>query len=550
MNELQTRDTDSNSSTNYSLVYDGAGNLTDDNKDYKYAYDVFYRLRNIKKTGNSALVAEYRYNGLGYKIAAHEDTDTDNDVDSSDKWYYDAFDERWRQLARFRESDAYPKIEYVDHAAGAQAGSSYVDHMMCRYRDANTSWTAASDGTLEERLYCCQNQHADVAAVVLAAGTQSEACRYSAFGIPFGLPGGDTDSDGDCDSADASAVQALIDAPAYDVRADLDLDGDVDATDKSTLLSAYSGITSGRGVLTGVQVSNVYSFQGRPLSKGLINDRRREQSVELGRWVTRDPAEYVDGPNSYAYCGGMSVVFLDPSGASTESWPPPGNAAGWVVGPGSHEYEDTSVPNDPCKCRSHVRVVNPNDPGAGVNDPFDSYIAFRIKKNETKSGNCCSHESCRFKFNLGVNIEPVDSSVDQSRGSRYWRYWHDLPGHYPNWPESPGSPNSGSGTLDGFSEGGYKIDEQVSCGEPPKVLYWIAHGNEGGSVGISLHLSCKSCGLTDGSMASVLRDPGSSVPTGPFPGGPDGPSTPNPMPGGGTVPTGGGAGSPSTGHYP
>src|SRR5262249_32794686 len=149
--------------------------------------------------------------------------DTDGDVDSNDKWYYDAFDERWRQVARFRESDTSPKEEFVPNQAGAggRGTSSYMDLVVCRYKDANTSWTSASDGILEEKLYYEQNQHADVVTIVASDGTQREGDRYSAYGLPFGLPGGDTNSDGDCDAADVSALHSLI-GGLYDVRADLD----------------------------------------------------------------------------------------------------------------------------------------------------------------------------------------------------------------------------------------------------------------------------------------------------------------------------------------
>ncbi|MBK8180810.1 MAG: hypothetical protein IPK67_18345 [Planctomycetes bacterium] len=55
------------------------------------------------------LVAEYRYNGLGYRTGVHEDTDTDGDVDGSDLWYYSAYDERRRMVATYRSSDTDPK---------------------------------------------------------------------------------------------------------------------------------------------------------------------------------------------------------------------------------------------------------------------------------------------------------------------------------------------------------------------------------------------------------------------------------------------------------
>jgi hypothetical protein len=43
------RDTDSNASNNYTLSYDGSGDLTDDGQSYKYEYDAFLRLRKVKK---------------------------------------------------------------------------------------------------------------------------------------------------------------------------------------------------------------------------------------------------------------------------------------------------------------------------------------------------------------------------------------------------------------------------------------------------------------------------------------------------------------------
>jgi hypothetical protein len=170
-NQLNARDTDNNGTNNYGHSYDAVGDMSDDGKDYKYEYDAFLRLRRVK-TQSGALVAEYRYNGLGHRIGVHEDTDTDGDVDANDKWFYDAFDEQWRPLAKYRESDTSPKIEWVPHQAGSlgNAGSSGIDLIVCRNRDANTTWASASDGTLEERIYYCQNWHADVSALVSSAG--------------------------------------------------------------------------------------------------------------------------------------------------------------------------------------------------------------------------------------------------------------------------------------------------------------------------------------------------------------------------------------------
>jgi YD repeat-containing protein len=295
VNELTARDTDSNATNNFTLTYDAAGNLSDDGEHYEYEYDAFYRLRKVKNTSTQALVAEYRYNALNHRIGVHEDSDTDGDVDSNDKWYYDAFDERWRLLARFGESDTAPKEDFVPHQAGAsgQGGSSYIDLVICRNRDADTAWTAASDGTLEERNYLLQNWRADVSAVVSGNGLLKEWVKYSSYGIPIGLPGGDTDSDGDCDATDITQVQTWITASAYDVRGDVDLDGDVDASDKSELQTNYQGITLGRGVLSSNGVASRKGYAGY---EGLTNlagsqwlARNRVLMAELGRWGRRDP---------------------------------------------------------------------------------------------------------------------------------------------------------------------------------------------------------------------------------------------------------------------
>ncbi len=58
---------------------------------------------------------------------------------------------------RFRASDADPKEVFVPHGAGlgGYAGSSYIDGVILRDRDANSGWTSAADSTREERRSGC-----------------------------------------------------------------------------------------------------------------------------------------------------------------------------------------------------------------------------------------------------------------------------------------------------------------------------------------------------------------------------------------------------------
>ena len=328
VNELTARDTDDNSSDNYTFAYDAAGNMTDDGEAYKYEWDAFYRLRKVKTQGN-ALVSEYWYNGLGYLVTRHQDTDTDLDVDGSDKKYHTAYDERWRPVATFRDTDSDPKEQFLYHAAGAGGfgGSSYIDLVVMRDKDADTAWTTASDGVLEERIYYCQNWHADVVALVELVdpeyGTVAmvEWDKYSAYGVPFGMPMGDADSDGDCDSADDTQVNTWKNSGPYDVRGDTDLDGDVDAGDYSAVQGGHQAL--GRGVLTASGVANRKGYAGYEVDMHIGRKwhiRHRVLTSTLGRWLRRDPLGFSDGYSLLQY--GLSNPASRRDGSGLQSLPP------------------------------------------------------------------------------------------------------------------------------------------------------------------------------------------------------------------------------------
>ncbi|MEO0631075.1 MAG: hypothetical protein AAFY46_10155, partial [Planctomycetota bacterium] len=180
VNEITARDIDDDGSDDFTLSYDAVGNLTDDGEEYKYVWDAFGRLTEILDRSDDSLVEEMTYNGLGFMIAEKYDTDEDGDVDGSDLTYWYVYDERWRRLATYRESDSAPKEEWLHHQAGpdGRGGSSYINDVISWRRDDNTAWTAASDGVLETRRYLCQNWRGDVIAVVDSSGDQVEQVRY------------------------------------------------------------------------------------------------------------------------------------------------------------------------------------------------------------------------------------------------------------------------------------------------------------------------------------------------------------------------------------
>jgi RHS repeat-associated protein len=233
-------------------------------------------------------------------------------------------------VANLRESDTAPKEEWVNQDAGldGRGGSSYINGVVLRNKDANTAWTSASDGTLEERIYLCQNWRGDVSVLTYSSGDQVEQVRYSPYGTPFGLPGGDTDSDGDCDATDVTQIQTWINAPAYDTRGDIDLDGDVDATDKSVAQASYQGLTLGLGNLSSFGCERGWSGYSKAVAADWYEARSRNISSLLGRWDERDPLGYVEGTSLYEYAEGQPLGLLDAFG--TLATPTP--TSGWIKG--------------------------------------------------------------------------------------------------------------------------------------------------------------------------------------------------------------------------
>jgi RHS repeat-associated protein len=316
VNEILDRDTNGDSTPEFTLAYDAVGQLTDDGEDYKYTWDAFGRMRKILKRSNDALVEEIRYNGLGFMIGEHYDADEDLDVDSNDPWYYHAYDERWRQIATYRGADTSPKEEWVLHQAGLDGlgGSSYINAIALRDRDHNTAWTSASDGTREQRIFYSQNWRGDVVALTKSDGTQVEQVRYTAYGIPFGLPAGDLDSDGDCDAADETLLDGIIAASGYDVRGDLDTDGDCDATDKAQIAT---GSTLGASAMS--KVGQRFGSQGSGSLSALqvCHTRYRLHDPRIGVWSSRDPLLFVEGFNVYSSFKLNPISLTDPYGLSS-----------------------------------------------------------------------------------------------------------------------------------------------------------------------------------------------------------------------------------------
>ncbi len=155
--------------------------------------------------------------------------------------------------------------------------------------------------------------------------------RYSAFGLPtvvpffstadfddgsgLGVPDGGTSID------DLLSFMSLF--STGNVRADLDggnytlvPDGGITIEDLNTFFDLFA---NGKvSTLDGVR----FAYRGYQYDPhlNLYHVRHRVLDPELGRWLQRDPAGFVDGLNLYAYCGSDPFGRWDPHGLAFGDW--------------------------------------------------------------------------------------------------------------------------------------------------------------------------------------------------------------------------------------
>jgi RHS repeat-associated protein len=272
--------------------------------------------------------AMYRYNGLGYRIQWQYDENINFTLSSSERFYF-LYDDRWRIVATFRDTDSSAKESFVYHAAGVagRGGSSYIDSVILRDKDANTGWTSSGDGTLEDRVFYSQNWRADVVAITKDNGQPVEFIRYTSYGVAQAFAAADVNRDGTVNSTDAADWDNLYsESPSgAAIPVDFDFDGSsFNPDDNDAFTAAYNeasgwtngGLGAGGGKLS--RIGNRKGYAGYEYDPAIVayHVRHRVYLPEIGRWTKRDPLGYVDGMSVYEYVGSMIVRSTDSTGLS------------------------------------------------------------------------------------------------------------------------------------------------------------------------------------------------------------------------------------------
>ena len=209
-------------------------------------YDAWNRLVNI--TDNDVVLSDYAYDGAKRRIVQRSYTEG---VLSETRHYFYTQPTQWQVL----EERLGTSPDAADAERQFAWGLRYIDDLIVRDRDTN------ADGTLDERLYACQDGNWNVTAIVDDSGAVQERYAYSAYGVPVFL------------------------TPAFATTTG-------SASDWETLLSSYRW----------------------DLHLRCYHVRNRLLLPDAGVWAQRDRMRYHDSFNIYNYAISQPIDRLDPSG--------------------------------------------------------------------------------------------------------------------------------------------------------------------------------------------------------------------------------------------
>jgi filamentous hemagglutinin len=165
-----------------------------------------------------------------------------------------------------------------------------------------------------------------VAHVDALTGQLRQRMSYDAFGRMRLILNADIDGNGRVDEDDLSifATQYTSEVGQEEGPRTTDFNGDgvVDDGDLSLFAQWYDDQTGDKPARDAVRVA-YHGYIPEHATLMYIGDetrmtrylgRMRWYDARLGRWLTRDPAGYVDGLNVYLFVGGNPLMFVDPTG--------------------------------------------------------------------------------------------------------------------------------------------------------------------------------------------------------------------------------------------
>ena|GEM_PF-3235788 len=278
-----------------SLLYDANGNLTDDGT-FLYAWDAKNRLRQVTRKSDSVVVGSYSYDARGRRIRRVFIIGTD--PAQTVHYYLDG-----QRVIEERQLPT-PDSLLPDELARQFTYGLYIDEALTLDRDLNANGSATDAG---ERLFYHANSLYSVFGLSDSSRNFAERYLYDGYGRPIlWLAGPD-----------------MVYGTGDDVR-------------------TVNGSST---------VQNVRLFTGREwdAESQLLYFRARYQSPQLGRFISRDPADDIDGPMLYLYVRNDPIGRVDPAGfTAIQAGTGPGTDARKNACLKIFPGPDTQIPNAKC----------------------------------------------------------------------------------------------------------------------------------------------------------------------------------------------------------
>lgn len=314
----------------YDYAHDKNGNLTEERSGTSlpipptkmtgliHTYDAWNRLVKSEfepSSGPNTTISENTYNALGWRTSKKFDTAT-GAYDGLDQERLFLYDASWRIVEEHIDTDNNSSIDWISQEFW---GVRYIDDSVAKRldRDADGVWDDAECSVW----YRATDSQFSVVAMIDEGGDMYERIEYDAYGNARHRYYGDVNGDGIYDVNDLITANGTTNINSTNYHADIDTD--FDGTYQSDEVNAYSSGPS--TALPDGWISDPTSTVGPDNSIGYAgyvhNPEREDYSVrfrvyspELGRWMQRDPAGYVDGMSLYRYGMSNPLMYTDPMG--------------------------------------------------------------------------------------------------------------------------------------------------------------------------------------------------------------------------------------------
>jgi RHS repeat-associated protein len=340
--------------TTLGRLYDNAGNLVVEylsaTNRRVYEYDAWNRLSNIydEEKGSTwagatrTTRARHTYYGQNQRATSVYDTDDalETGYGAPDRAVAYLYDPQWRLLetrsgpSDTEWEDAVPFPSGLADADQYIWGLTHIDELIAFQKDGDAAEEVAPDGSFDDAGDYLRYAIHDRNWSVLGFGAKVDR-RYTPYGVaePRALDGlvprdgdmlvADVDFDGGSNAGDFNRIALNFGTASGMTFADGDVSGDgaVNASDFSVLAGVlgaqwverdeaelFADPKAANGCLVG------YAGYIRDPLTGMYCVRNRWYEPKDGRWMTRDPAGYVDGMHLYEYSRSNPVRFLDPFG--------------------------------------------------------------------------------------------------------------------------------------------------------------------------------------------------------------------------------------------